>query len=73
MDNTVFQPSSQPTNKLTAATLGAALIPVIGLFLRNMAPEWYDPEVILGLTPVMTFLMGYLIKDEPNIMVTRNA
>lgn len=69
----INQPSSQPTNKLTAATLAAALVPAIGLFVRNLFPEWYDPEVIVGMTPVMVFLIGYFVKDEPNIVVTRNA
>lgn len=70
MDTVVNQPSSQPTNKLTAATLAAALIPAIGLIMRNLWPDWYDADVLMGTTPVLVYLLGYLIKDEPNIVAT---
>lgn len=69
MEGTVNQPSSQPTNKLTAATLGAALVPALGLILRNAFPNWYDPDVLLGMTPIVVYLLGYLIKDDPNITI----
>ena len=65
----VNQPSSQPTNKLTAATLGAALVPALGLVIQNLWPSWYDPTVLMGLTPIVVYLLGYFIKDEPNITV----
>lgn len=68
--DTIHQPSSQPTNKLTAATLAAALVPAAGLILRNVFPEWYDPDVMVGMTPIFVFLLGYLVKDAPNIVVT---
>lgn len=67
--NTINQPSANPTNKLTAATLATSLVPIIGLVMKNLAPEWYDPEVIIGLTPVVTFVAGWFIKDSPNIVV----
>lgn len=67
--DTIHQPSSQPTNKLTAATLAAAIVPAVGLFIRNLFPEWYDPEVIVGMTPIFVFLFGYFVKDEPNVTV----
>lgn len=69
----VNQPSSQPTNKLTAATLAAAIMPAFGLVLHNLWPQWYDPEVVMGMTPVLVYLLGYLIKDAPNITVIQGG
>lgn len=64
---TVNQPTLRPTNKLTAATLGGALVSVVGLALKNLAPEWYDPDVILAVAPVATFILGYMVKDQRNV------
>ena len=69
--DTINQPSSQPTNKLTAATLAAAIIPAWGLIMRNLAPDWYDPELMLAMTPIVVYLCGYLIKDEPNVTAAK--
>lgn len=63
---TVSQPGLNPTNKLSAATVGAALVSVVGLLLKNLAPEWYDAEVLLTISPVVVFALGYVIKDRPN-------
>lgn len=70
---TVNQPSINPTNKLTAATVGAAVISVGGLVLKNLAPEWYDPEVMLSITPVVIFVFGWLIRDKPNVTIDTTA
>ena len=63
---TVNQPSALPTRKLTAATVAGAAHSIFGLFLRNMAPEWYDPEVMAATLPLVIFLAGYVIRDAPN-------
>lgn len=64
--NTVNQPTANPTNKLTAATAAAALVSVVGLILKNVAPGWYDPDVLLNVTPMIVFALGYIVKDKPN-------
>lgn len=64
---TVSQPSANPTNKLTAATIVAAVMPLSGLIVKNLAPSWYDDAVWAGLTPVMVMLVGYIVKDAPNV------
>ncbi|MGX7873680.1 hypothetical protein ACVDG5_013755 [Mesorhizobium sp. ORM6] len=63
---TVIQPSIRPTNKLTAATIAAAVVSVFGVFVRNVWPSWYDAETWATLLPIAVFAVGYLIKDEPN-------
>ena len=65
--DTVSQPTINPTNKLTAATVGSAVISVIGLSLKNLAPEWYDPDVLLSVTPIVIFALGYIVRDNPNV------
>ena len=63
---TVIQPSIRPTNKLTAATIAAAVVSVFGVFVRNVWPPWYDAETWATLLPIAVFAVGYLVKDEPN-------
>lgn len=69
MANNVNQASANPTNKLTAATVTSAFMGVLALALKNLAPEWYDPETMLALVPVASYLAGWLIRDKPNITV----
>lgn len=61
---TINQPSATPTNKLTAATLGAAALAVLGLIVRNIWPQWYDASVWSALSPVAVFALGYVVKDQ---------
>jgi len=68
----VNQPSANPTNKLTAATVASAGMAVLSLVLKNLAPEWYDPETLMALTPVAAYVAGWLIRDEPNIEIVRS-
>lgn len=69
MAKTIDQPTANPTRKLSAAVIGAALMAVAGLGLRNLAPEWYDPTVLAAMTPVVIFGLGYFTKDAPNVEV----
>ncbi|MHA6686339.1 hypothetical protein [Mesorhizobium sp. A556] len=66
----INQPSANPTRKLSAAVIGAALIAVAGLIVKNAAPEWYDPEVFAALTPIVIFGLGYYVRDRPNVVVS---
>lgn len=69
MANTINQPSANPTVKLTTATIAAAVVSVLGLVLRNLWPAWYDAEVLAAATPLIIFALGYVVKDQPNILV----
>lgn len=69
MSTTVKQTTINPTAKLNAATVAAAAVSVTGLLLRNIAPEWYDPDVMSAMLPLVVFLAGYLVKDDANIVV----
>lgn len=63
---TVKQPTINPTNKLTAATIVAAAVPLAGLIVRNLWPSWYDETVWAGMTPILVMAIGYFVKDEAN-------
>lgn len=68
-DNTVAQSSVNPTNKLSAATVAAAAVSITGLALRNLAPGWYDPDVMTAVLPIIVFATGWLVPDRPNVVV----
>lgn len=70
---TVTQPSMNPTRKLSAATVAAALVSFSGLVVRNMWPTWYDPDVWAALLPLAVFAAGWFIKDAPNVPVGERA
>lgn len=69
MDLTISQPTINPTNKLTAATIGIAVVEVLRVALQNFAPEWSDPTMWTALSPVIVFACGWFIKDAPNVSV----
>lgn len=66
---TVNQPTANPTNKLTAATIAAAAVSWSGVVVRNLWPEWYDPEAWAAAMPFVVLLVGYFVKDAPNVEV----
>lgn len=69
MANTISQPSANPTNKLTAAVVGIAVVEVARTALANFAPGWSDPAMWTALSPVIVFMCGWFIPDAPNIVV----
>jgi hypothetical protein len=77
MANTINQPSVNPTRKLTAATVAVAVwgaaFNIIGLALKNLYPEWYDPEILLSVNNAVVtaagFIAGWYVKDNPNVVV----
>ena len=77
MANTINQPSVNPTRKLTAATVAVAVwgavFNICGLALKNLYPEWYDPEILISVNNAVStaaaFIAGWLIKDNPNVVV----
>lgn len=66
---TVAQPNGVPTNKLSAAVIASAVAAMSGLVVRNLAPGWYDPDVWAACTPILVFIVGWLVPDRPNIVV----
>ena len=69
MEVTVNQPTINPTNKLTAATIGIAVVEVMRVVVGNLAPEWSDQALWPALSPIIVFACGWFVKDEPNVMV----
>lgn len=67
MEPTIEQPNSNPTRKLTAATVAAAFWAFAGLVVRNLWPDWYDPEVWAAASPIVLFAAGWFIRDRPNV------
>jgi len=69
MANTISQPSANPTNKLTAAVVGVAVVEVARTALANFAPGWSDPAMWTALSPIIVFMCGWFVPDAPNIVV----
>lgn len=69
MDNTINQPSANPTNKLTAAVIGVAVIEVTRVLVANFAPGFDDQGMWTALSPVVVFLCGWFVPDAPNQIV----
>ena len=69
---TVSQPTINPTRKLSAATIALAVVELLWVLLVNFAPSYADPNLKAALTPVVVFLVGYWVKDEPNIDLTQD-
>lgn len=65
----VVQPTLNPTNKLSAATIAAAIMAVSGMVVKNLWPEWYSAEVWMTLMPIVGVLAGYFVKDNANVIV----
>jgi hypothetical protein len=69
MANIVNQPSVNPTNKLSAAVVGAAVVEVARALLNHFAPDFAQPELWTALTPVIIFFCGWFVPDAPNVVV----
>jgi len=63
---TVSQPDALPTNKLSAATLAAALASLAEMIVTRHFPQLADPTIWAPVAPLMAFLVGYFVKDRPN-------
>ncbi|TPN44474.1 hypothetical protein FJ981_28165 [Mesorhizobium sp. B1-1-4] len=76
---TINQPSSQPTNKVaaaTAATAAWAIIVSIGsLLVQNLAPTWYSADAVAaissGVPIILVFVAGWFTRDKPNVVVVQ--
>lgn len=74
---TINQPSAQPTNKVAAATAATAAWGIIvslgSLTVKNLYPEWYDPDTVIaissGVPVLVVFLSGWFVRDKPNVVV----
>ncbi|MFK0688000.1 hypothetical protein ACFX5Q_07315 [Mesorhizobium sp. IMUNJ 23033] len=81
MATTVTQPTNDPTNKTTAAAAALAAwgmtVSIGSLALKNLAPEWYDPDMIIavsaGVPVLIQFVTSWFSKDKPNVIVTQEA
>lgn len=68
----VSQPTANPTRKLSAATIALAVVELAWVLLVNFAPAFADPNLKAALTPLVVFLVGYMVKDEPNVDLARD-
>lgn len=68
----VNQPSANPTRKLSAATIALAVVELAWVLLINFAPSFADPNLKAAVTPLVVFLVGYMVKDAPNVDLSQD-
>lgn len=67
---TVKQPTINPTNKLSAAIIGASLAAMLKAIVTNRYPYLGDPVIWEPMPIVVAAVAGYFVKDAPNVQVT---
>lgn len=60
--NLVDQPTNAPSRKLSAAILAGALVALA----RWAVPALNDDALWIGLTPLVIWAVGYLVRDKDN-------
>jgi hypothetical protein len=75
MAELVTQPSANPTNKLTAATVTGFIVAFIQFLVTQLAPQYagilQDPTVVSIETTVAAFIAGWIVKDRATMVVVR--
>ncbi|RWB05479.1 MAG: hypothetical protein EOQ39_22350 [Mesorhizobium sp.] len=64
---TVRQPSALPTNKLTAAMVSASAAGIVKALVVHNFPDFADPAIWEPLPYLVGGLVGYFVKDTPNV------
>jgi hypothetical protein len=70
MATLVNQPGNNPTNKLSAAVVAAAVVEIVQAVVTIVFPDFDQPTLWTALTPVAVFLAGFFIRDDANVNVT---
>lgn len=68
---TVSQPSLNPTNKLSAATIATALVALAQAVVDKFWPEFSDPQIWAALYPIAALVAGWFTSDKPNVELPR--
>ena len=65
----VNQPTARPTNKLTTATIYAgAITALIAAAVDYFWPGFGSPVLWAALSPAIGLVLGYFVKDAPNVV-----
>ncbi len=67
----VTQASVNPTRKLSASTITSALMGVSGLIVMNLWPSWFSATVWLAMTPLVQYVVGFVVADDANVVVVQ--
>lgn len=70
---TVNQPTPNPTNKLTAAIIAAAVVAIGQALLDIIYPGIFSASFWGAMYPVAAWAAGYVVKDEATVVVVQNV
>lgn len=68
---TVDQPSHVPTRKLSAAMLSASAAGIAQATVVHAYPQYADPVIWEPLPYLIGGVVGYFVKDSPNVPTAR--
>lgn len=70
---TIDQGTQNPTNKLTAAIVAAAIVAVGQSLADVFWPGIFDQKVWTALFPIAVWGAGYFVKDEATVVMVQNV
>lgn len=73
MDNLTNQPDFTPSRKVAAMTMAVGLWECIWIVWANLMPSYASVELKAGLTPLIGLAVGYLVRDEANVVVQQDV
>lgn len=69
----VDQLTAKPTNKLSAAMIGAAVVETARVVANAIWPDLLDGPFWIAMYPVVIFIVGYWVKDDANVDLSQDA
>jgi hypothetical protein len=73
MANLVNQPTPNPTNKLTAAIIAAAVVAILQALGDIVYPGVFDEKLWTAMFPIAVWAAGYFVKDEATVVMVQNV
>ena len=73
MADLVNQSSPNPTNKLTAAVVAAAVVAVGQVIADIIWPGVLDGKFWGAMYPIAVYAAGYFVKDNANVVVVQQV
>lgn len=73
MADLVNQGNANPTNKLTAAVVAAAVISLSRTITSHFWPEFSDPSLWDAMLPVVVYFAGFVVRDSANVVVKQDV
>lgn len=71
MADLINQGGVNPTRKLSAAVIAAAVVSLSRAISSHFWPEFSDQTLWDALLPIAVYIAGFVVKDEANVVVVQ--